>query len=90
MRRLALLLTLSLFHTHGLVLGLCCALAAGATVLLLRRLVIGDVEGPVDEAALIAFCKDRIAGFKVPRMFKVVESLPRNALGKVQKHLLPG
>jgi malonyl-CoA/methylmalonyl-CoA synthetase len=47
-------------------------------------------EGPVDEAALIAFCKDRIAGFKVPRTFRVVESLPRNALGKVQKHLLPG
>jgi len=52
-------------------------------------LVIGDVEGPVDEAALIAFCKDRIAGFKVPRTFRVVDSLPRNALGKVQKHLLP-
>ena len=47
-------------------------------------------DSPVDEAGLIAFCKDRIAGFKVPRTFRVVESLPRNALGKVQKHLLPG
>lgn len=47
-------------------------------------------DGPVDEAGLIAFCKARIAGFKVPRTFQVVESLPRNALGKVQKHLLPG
>lgn len=46
-------------------------------------------EGAVDEAELIAFCKARIAGFKVPRTFRVVESLPRNALGKVQKHLLP-
>src|SRR6185436_5770137 len=46
-------------------------------------------DEPVDEAALIAFCKDRIAGFKVPRTFRVVDSLPRNALGKVQKHLLP-
>ncbi len=52
-------------------------------------LVIGDAGGPVDEAGLIAFCKKRIAGFKVPRTFRVVESLPRNALGKVQKHLLP-
>jgi malonyl-CoA/methylmalonyl-CoA synthetase len=46
-------------------------------------------EGPVDEAALIEFCKARIAGFKVPRTFRIVDSLPRNALGKVQKHLLP-
>lgn len=47
-------------------------------------------DGPVDEAELIDFCKARIAGFKVPRTFQRVESLPRNALGKVQKHLLPG
>jgi len=47
-------------------------------------------ESPVDEAALIEFCKGRIAGFKVPRTFRVVDGLPRNALGKVQKHLLPG
>jgi malonyl-CoA/methylmalonyl-CoA synthetase len=46
-------------------------------------------DGPVDEAAVISFCKARIAGFKVPRAFQVVEALPRNALGKVQKHLLP-
>ncbi|HJX28978.1 MAG TPA: AMP-binding protein [Thermoanaerobaculia bacterium] len=43
----------------------------------------------VDEAGLIAFCKSRIAGFKVPRTFHVIDALPRNALGKVQKHLLP-
>lgn len=46
-------------------------------------------EGPVDEAVLIEFCKARIASFKVPRTFRIVDSLPRNALGKVQKHLLP-
>lgn len=46
-------------------------------------------DGPVDESGLIDFCKARIAGFKVPRTFQRVESLPRNALGKVQKHLLP-
>ncbi|HBL30779.1 MAG TPA: long-chain fatty acid--CoA ligase [Acidobacteria bacterium] len=47
-------------------------------------------EGEIDVSALITFCKARIAGFKVPRMFQVIETLPRNALGKVQKHLLPG
>jgi malonyl-CoA/methylmalonyl-CoA synthetase len=34
-------------------------------------------------------CKNAFASFKVPRSFIVVDSLPRTALGKVQKHLLP-
>jgi malonyl-CoA/methylmalonyl-CoA synthetase len=34
-------------------------------------------------------CRQAFASFKVPRAFLVVERLPRNALGKVQKHLLP-
>src|SRR6185369_13019278 len=38
-----LLLTLPLFHTHGLVVGLHCALAAGATVHLRRRFEARDV-----------------------------------------------
>ena len=48
------------------------------------------VESAVDETELIAFCKSQMAGFKVPREIRVVDSLPRNALGKVQKHRLPG
>jgi malonyl-CoA/methylmalonyl-CoA synthetase len=46
------------------------------------------VDREIDEAALVAFCKSQMAGFKVPREIRYVESLPRNALGKVQKHLL--
>lgn len=46
-------------------------------------------DGEVDEAALVDFCKNQMAGFKVPRTLRRVEALPRNALGKVQKHLLP-
>jgi len=34
-------------------------------------------------------CREKLASFKIPREFVVVEKLPRNALGKVQKHLLP-
>jgi len=34
-------------------------------------------------------CSRGLASFKVPRAFIRVEALPRNALGKVQKHLLP-
>ncbi|HEY1239838.1 MAG TPA: AMP-binding protein [Bryobacteraceae bacterium] len=34
-------------------------------------------------------CREKLASFKVPREFIVVDSLPRNAMGKIQKHLLP-
>jgi malonyl-CoA/methylmalonyl-CoA synthetase len=38
--------------------------------------------------ALIAALKTRIANFKVPKRVFVSDSLPRNAMGKVQKNLL--
>ena len=34
-------------------------------------------------------CKKTFASFKIPRNFITVNNLPRTALGKVQKHLLP-
>ena len=47
------------------------------------------VRGVLNAAALEALCREKLASFKVPRAFIQVEKLPRNALGKVQKHLLP-
>jgi malonyl-CoA/methylmalonyl-CoA synthetase len=44
--------------------------------------------GDADPAALEAACRRQLASFKVPSAFVRVDSLPRNALGKVQKHLL--
>ncbi len=38
--------------------------------------------------ALIAFCRDQLASYKKPRAVFFTDSLPRNALGKVQKHVL--
>ncbi len=38
--------------------------------------------------ALVAALKSRIAGFKVPKQVFIVDELPRNAMGKVQKNLL--
>lgn len=37
---------------------------------------------------LITYCRERLASYKKPRRVVFVEMLPRNALGKVQKHLL--
>ena len=43
--------------------------------------------GPVapTERALRAFAKSRLAPYKVPKEFLIVDALPRNAMGKVQK-----
>ncbi|MBX3490195.1 malonyl-CoA synthase [Parvibaculum sp.] len=42
----------------------------------------------LDEAALIARLREKIANYKVPKRAFFVESLPRNTMGKVQKNLL--
>ncbi len=43
---------------------------------------------PCDMGRLEAACKETLASFKVPKRFEMIDKLPRNALGKVQKHLL--
>jgi malonyl-CoA/methylmalonyl-CoA synthetase len=50
--------------------------------------IVGDPE--IDVAAVRAFLAERLAPFKQPRIVHRVDALPRNALGKVQKHLLDG
>lgn len=44
---------------------------------------------PIDTSQLEARCRSALASFKVPRAFIRLDSLPRTALGKIQKHLLP-
>lgn len=39
----------------------------------------------LDDADLTAYCRERLANFKVPRRFVVVEEFPRNASGKILK-----
>jgi malonyl-CoA/methylmalonyl-CoA synthetase len=45
-------------------------------------------NGAGDPAPLETRCREKLASFKIPRRFESIEKLPRNALGKVQKHLL--
>ncbi|MDA8261089.1 MAG: malonyl-CoA synthase [Betaproteobacteria bacterium] len=40
------------------------------------------------ESGIIAAIKDRLANFKVPKWVYLVDELPRNAMGKVQKNIL--
>jgi malonyl-CoA/methylmalonyl-CoA synthetase len=45
-------------------------------------------RGKIDVIELQQVCRNSLASFKVPRAFRLVDKLPRTALGKIQKHLL--
>jgi len=46
-------------------------------------------RSPVEPGELETRCRAALASFKTPRAFIAVDKLPRNAMGKIQKHLLP-
>jgi len=48
------------------------------------------VRRPVVERELREHCRARLAGFKVPRRFVLVDALPRNAGGKMDRAALRG
>jgi cyclohexanecarboxylate-CoA ligase len=51
--------------------------------------VVADGQPPVNLADLAAFCRSRgLASFKIPEQLEIVESLPRNPMGKVLKAAL--
>lgn len=50
--------------------------------------VVARKEAKLDPAVLIAELKKNFANYKVPKRVYLVEDLPRNAMGKVQKALL--
>jgi acyl-CoA synthetase (AMP-forming)/AMP-acid ligase II len=43
------------------------------------------LKAPQSEAAILAFCKERLADFKMPKKLYVVETIPRTATGKIQR-----
>ncbi|HEY0325246.1 MAG TPA: AMP-binding protein [Allosphingosinicella sp.] len=44
--------------------------------------------GTLPPEVLRAFCRERLAPYKVPKSFRFVEDFPRTSAGKIQKHLL--
>jgi HIP---CoA ligase len=53
-----------------------------------RAYVIPRPGVTVSPEEIIAFCRERLANFKVPRSVRIVDALPRNASGKVLKYAL--
>lgn len=45
-------------------------------------------EGGLDETDLLAFCKQRLAAYKVPKVIEIVEDIPLTAYGKPDKKAL--
>ncbi len=55
----------------------------------LKALVIlADGAAAPEHAELDAFCRERLAGYKCPRSYDVVDDIGRNAMGKVNKRKL--
>jgi HIP---CoA ligase len=50
--------------------------------------VVPDADGALDAGELLAWCRDRMANYKVPRRVEVVDALPLNPSGKVMKFKL--
>ena len=53
-----------------------------------RAYVVAQAGHELSEEAVIAYARERLANFKVPRSVVVVPSLPRNPSGKVLKNEL--
>ncbi|MFB2921273.1 class I adenylate-forming enzyme family protein [Aerosakkonema funiforme] len=49
------------------------------------RLLAGE---SITEAELMTFCRERMANYKVPHKIELVDSLPKNATGKILKTVL--
>ena len=47
--------------------------------------VVASGAQPVVEDEIIAFARERLATYKCPRRVVVIEKLPRNAMGKVER-----
>jgi acyl-CoA synthetase (AMP-forming)/AMP-acid ligase II len=43
------------------------------------------LEADLLEAELLAYCRERLAAYKCPRVFQFRAALPKNSLGKVLK-----
>jgi len=60
----------------------------GEQVAAFIRPAAGVTGSKIDTAELQAFARARLAGYKCPRIWEVVEEFPLTASGKIRKHLL--
>jgi len=56
----------------------------------IKAVLMKEAGVQVSEAELTEWCQGRIAGYKIPREFEFVDSLPRTMTGKMEKKKLRG
>ena len=52
---------------------------------LVKALVVPKPRITLESQAVISFCKDHLASYKAPKAVEVVSTLPRTALGKIDR-----
>jgi acyl-CoA synthetase (AMP-forming)/AMP-acid ligase II len=52
-----------------------------------KVVVVGNAQAPTAQE-LIAFCRERLTGYKVPKRVDFVAELPKTGVGKVKRRLL--
>ena len=52
--------------------------------------VVASEGKSVDLEAILDHARNELAGFKIPKQLELIDALPRNSMGKVQKSLLRG
>ena len=57
-----------------------------AAVLVLSQVTPMEKEKDIDLAVLNAWLREKMPAYKTPRQYKIIEELPRNAMGKVTKN----
>mgnify|MGYP003588202262 CR=1 FL=1 len=55
---------------------------------IVQAFVVPNPEVPVTVRELAAFCRDRLAHYKIPRSWAFVDEFPRSSIGKVLRHEL--
>ncbi len=55
---------------------------------IVAAVVVPGAAGALDAEAVRSAVRGRLAAFKVPKKVFIVDELPRNAMGKVQKQAL--
>ena len=54
----------------------------------LLAIIVTKDGAPLSREDVVAFCRTKLGGYKVPRLIECVSELPRNASGKVLKQVL--
>ena len=53
-----------------------------------KAIVVAKPDHSIDPISILAWAREKIAGYKVPKSIEVVSELPTNATGKIDKHRL--